>query len=127
MQEIHKTYSIAASQAKVYAALTEPTQIERWTGAPASMDLTVGGAFSLWNGDILGVNRFVSPDRLEQDWKVAAWDAYSVCVLVLREVGAQTEVELFHRQVPESAIASIRQGWDEYYFGPLKALLEAGE
>ena len=55
---------IIAEPEEVFAALTNPFQIGLWSGYPADMKAEAGYVFSLWEGDITGVNLEVVPDRL---------------------------------------------------------------
>ena len=60
---------IMADPEEVFAALTNPFQIELWSGYAADMKAEVGYVFSLWEGDIAGVNLEIVPDRLlVQEW-----------------------------------------------------------
>ena len=52
---------ILAEPEEVFAALTNPFQIELWSGYPADMKAEKGYVFSLWEGDITGVNLEVIP------------------------------------------------------------------
>ena len=124
MTNLEKTYSIQADLAAVYKALTEVPMIEQWTGSPATMEATEGGTFTMWDGDIHGINRELSASRIEQDWKMASWPSFSKCVFELKAIPEGTQVVLHHTEVPEGSKESVSTGWDEYYFGPLKALLE---
>ena len=56
MKNIKKTYLIKTTVEDVYTALTNPLTIEMWTGAHAVMDAVAGTEFSLWDGEITGVN-----------------------------------------------------------------------
>ena len=92
------------------------------------MDARVGGSWSLWNGEIIGVNLEVEPDRLlVQNWKLDKWSDYSRVAITLRENGEETELDLLHERVPEAEYDSLDSGWKDYYFGPLKELVESGE
>lgn len=48
------TIDITADPEEVFTALTNPFQIELWSGYPAEMKAEEGFVFSLWEGDICG-------------------------------------------------------------------------
>ncbi|HAA15302.1 MAG TPA: ATPase [Cytophagales bacterium] len=125
MKTLDVTYQIAAPADRVFAALTQKDLIEQWSGATAEMGLEAGSTFSLWEGDIHGINQEVSKDRIVQEWKVANWKAYSECIISWHDASeGGTELRLVHSEIPDEAYESIAEGWDEYYLGPLKALVE---
>ncbi|MDN5200901.1 SRPBCC domain-containing protein [Fulvivirgaceae bacterium BMA10] len=124
MKTIVKNYDINASKTKVYEALTDQKIIESWSGSPAKMDLAEGGEFSLWGGTIHGVNHKITQDQIIQDWKEEKWEAFSKCTFNLDESDGVTHLELVHEDIPDGSAKSIDNGWDIYYLGPLKELLE---
>ena len=53
---IKQHYVIKAPVAKVWRSFVDPKVIDSWGGGPAKMDDKVGTKFSLWGGDIYGIN-----------------------------------------------------------------------
>ncbi len=77
---------ILAEPEEVFAALTNPFQIELWSGYPADMKAEQGYVFSLWEGDIAGVNLEVVPDRLlVQEWFFGEQEEQSVVRIALKK------------------------------------------
>ena len=75
-EPIHQEVTIDAAPADVYAALTEAARFAEVTAAPASMEASPGGAFSLFNGMIEGRNiELASGRRIVQAWRVKNWPA----------------------------------------------------
>lgn len=96
----------------------------KW-GGPAEMDLKAGGKFLIWGGDIFGINTKVEPPRLlEQDWQYEGWAKPSKVVFELSGKSGETTLKLTHANVPAEEVKNIDDGWDEYYLGPLKRLVE---
>jgi uncharacterized protein YndB with AHSA1/START domain len=125
--DIRKSYVIDAPRDAVWAALTKPEVIDRWGGGPVVMKAEPGFVFSFWGGDIHGVVREVEPGVcMVQDWYGGDWLAPSVARFTLSDEpgGSGTLLEFENTGVPEADVASIDAGWDDYYFGPLRALLE---
>lgn len=117
---------IEAEPEEVFEALTNPFQIELWSGYPADMKAQKGYVFSLWEGDIAGVNLEVCrPVRLVQEWFFGEQPQPSVVTLRLKkEGGSATRLELSHTNIPEDVYDEITEGWREYYLGSLKNMLE---
>ena len=116
---------ILAEPEEVFAALTNPFQIELWRGYPAGMKAEQGYVFSLWEGDIAGVNLEVVPDRLlVQEWFFGEQEEQSVVRIALKKQKAGTQVSLQHTHIPGEVYEEIVEGWKEYYLGSLKSMLE---
>ena len=119
------TVDIAADSEEVFTALTNPFQIEIWSGYPAEMKAEEGFVFSLWECDICGVNLEVKPNRLlVQEWFFGDTAERSIVTLKLKKVGEQTQVELEHTNIPDDVFEEIVEGWKEYYLGSIKGMLE---
>lgn len=121
-----KKYAIEAPLEDVFTALTDRHHIEEWSGDIADMDARTGGKFSLWNGNIVGKNIEVSKNKILQEWKEETWDEYSRVSMKLYENGNATYVELLHKDIPGETFSHIGEGWDDYFFGPLKEYVEEG-
>ena len=125
MKTFKKTYIIKVPLDEVYEALVEPEIIKEWSGADAEMDIKPNGTFSLWKGSIHGVNLYISKNQIIQDWKEDIWEEYSRVTFNLSEKNGVTSIELIHEFIPDRGFKSIVRGWDEYYMGPFKELLES--
>jgi activator of HSP90 ATPase len=124
MKNLNKIYKIEASAEQVYKALTNVAMIEEWSGSPADIDLQEGGEFSLWEGDIHGYFRKITPHQIVQDWKESHWDTFSKVTFNISEKDGITTLELIHQNIPDRSFLAIGEGWDAYYLGPLKELAE---
>lgn len=119
------TLEIAADPEEVFAALTNPFQIELWSGYPADMKAEAGYVFSLWEGDISGVNVEVVPSRrLVQEWFFGEQEERSIVRIDLKKKENKTWVELVQSHIPEEVYDEITEGWKEYYLGAIKGMLE---
>lgn len=130
MGKIETTYTIKAQVTKVWEALTDPIMIEQWGAGPnAFMTDKVGEKFSLWDGDIYGTNIEVIENKLlKQKWYGGEWDKPSIVIFKLESDGDTTKLHLEHSDFPEQvgqeAFDGFKAGWDDFYFGPLKELVE---
>lgn len=116
---------IIADPEEVFAALTNPFQIELWSGYPADMKPEAGYVFSLWEGDITGVNLEVVPNkRLVQEWFFGEQDEQSIVRITLKKAGGRTLLDLNHTNIPEDVYEEITEGWRDYYLGSVKSMLE---
>ena len=90
------------------------------------MDDKVGTEFVLWGGDIHGTNtRVVKEKMLVQDWYGGDWPEPSRVKFTIASEERGTKVILVHDGIPDDEVDSIRNGWRDYYLGPMKEFLEA--
>ena len=124
--DLTKSYFIGAPREAVWRALTDPAVIEAWGGGPAEIRAEPGAAFTFWGGDIYGtVTAAEPPLRLVQEWwGDDEWDEASVATFELAAEGSGTRLTLAHTNVPDDEAKDFDAGWDDYYLGPLKELLE---
>ncbi len=126
MNKIEQTYDIAATPAQVWRALTDPKIIEEWSGADAVFPLDTGGEYSLWDGSISGKILAVVPrKKLAQSWKPDNWEREdSVVTFTLTPIGKGTRVTLLHENIEEWDYDGTSEGWNSYYLGAIKRLLD---
>ena len=127
MNTIKQTYVIAASPEEVWRALTDPAMIREWSGAGCEFPLEVGAVYSLWDGSIGGeIVEVVPMQRLVQTWKPEDWTRTdSVVRFTLVPEEGTTLVDLVHENVEEDDYEGTDEGWDIYYLGAIKRMLEA--
>lgn len=125
MKSFSKKYEINSPISSVWDALTSPDLINKWGGGPAKMNEVVGSEFSLWGGDIHGINtRIVKEKQLDQDWMAGNWNTYSKVSFKLSFKDGQTAVILTHDNIPDNEYDDIVDGWDRYYMNEIKKYLE---
>jgi activator of HSP90 ATPase len=94
------------------------------TGSPAQVDGTIGGKFSAWDGYIFGSTLDLMPNqRIVQTWRTSEFpeDAPdSRLEVLLEDVDRGTKVSFIHTEMPEDQMDSYRQGWEDFYFKPMK-------
>ena len=95
-----------------------------FTGGAAEIDPAVGGAFTAWDGYIQGKTLELEPfSRILQSWRTTDFPAGSADSLLevrLAEAEGGARITLVHTGIPDGQAAEYRQGWEDYYFAPLK-------
>ena len=116
---------IPASPDEVYRAWTSSKGHAAMTGSPATASARVGGAFTAWEGYILGTNLELEPGRrIVQAWRTTdfpedAPDSRLEVLLVPAKGG--TKVTIRHGDIPPGKTTDYRRGWKDFYFIPMKA------
>jgi activator of HSP90 ATPase len=125
MKELRKYYRIKGTPEEIYAALINPFAITLWTGGEAEMKEEPGTRFSLFDGDIEGINiAFEQNSKIIQEWFFGDQEEKSIVTITLRPDRHYTKIELHHTHIPDEAYEDIAHGWDTYYFGGLKDFFE---
>lgn len=125
MKELRKYYRIKGTPDEIYAALTNPFSITLWTGSQAKMQEEPGTEFSLFDGDIEGLNlEFEKDSRIVQEWYFGEQEEKSIVTITLRPDRLFTKIELHHTNIPNEAFEDMAHGWDTFYFGGLKEFFE---
>lgn len=126
MKVLKQSYKIKAPIEKVWDALTNPKTIDKWGGGPSKMKALASSEFSFWGGDIHGKNiKVVKEKELEQEWMSGNWDKYSKVDFKLNEKNGVTTVNLTQEGIPPEEYNDIADGWNRYYLGEIKKLLES--
>jgi activator of HSP90 ATPase len=125
MKDYKKYYLIPADPEEVYKALTNPDEIQFWTGDEAVMSTDPGSDFELFEGSIAGKNlEFEAGKKIVQQWYFGEQEEPSLVTIKLHPHKKGTSVELKHTNIPDEAFDDIAEGWDEAYFGGLIAYFE---
>ena len=125
MKTIRQECQISAPVEKVWEALVDPKMIEKWGGGPAKMKAEAGFEFEFWGGDIHGKNiEVVKSKKLVQEWYSGDWPKPSRAIFDLIPKDGGTLVYLIHEDVPDEGAKDIADGWNRYYLGKIKELLE---
>jgi uncharacterized protein YndB with AHSA1/START domain len=126
MPTIKQTYEMNATPEQVFEALVNEDIIQNWSGDEAKMSAEVGAKFSLWGGQMYGINlEVVKNKKLVQEWCYDQWEVPSKVTFLVKAAGDGTVVELLHEDVPEKSVRSITDGWNLYYLGAMQEMFKA--
>ena len=116
--------TIQAEPTEIYKAWLSSEGHTAMTGSPAQVDGNVGGKFSAWDGYIFGTTLELTPNqRILQAWRTSGFpeDALdSHAEVLLEKFDGETRITLIHTDMPENQVDSYRQGWEDFYFKPMK-------
>jgi activator of HSP90 ATPase len=125
MPTIERTFEMNATPEEVFDALVNPDTIQIWSKDEAKMGSEVGSNFTLWGGQMFGVNlEVIKNKKLVQKWCYDQWEAPSKVTFTIKSKGKKTFVDLLHEDVPEKSLKSIDEGWNSYYLGAMQDMFE---
>ncbi len=123
---IHQEVDFKVSPEQVYEALLDTKQFcefsalsGEFTAKSAQIDRSLGGAFSLFDGHIVGRNVELVPNqRIVQAWRVVDWPAgvYSIVKFELKAQGSGTHLVFDHTGFPENWHDHLAVGWQSHYW-----------
>ena len=137
-ESIHQEAVFKASRNRVYEALTDAKQFDKviqLSGVMQSMHLgdkpteisrEVGGAFTLFGGDITGRHvELVPNERIVQAWRTGRWapGIYSIAKFELADQGSGTRIVFDHTGFPKGEAEVLASGWKAHYWEPLQKFL----
>ena len=124
---IRQTVIFKASPHELYEALMDEKKHSELTGGGARIRRRVGGGFKIYDGEIEGKNLELVPDKkIVQSWRYNDWPDghYSTATFTFDETEKGTRLVFIQTDVPEDKFEDIKQGWKDYYWKPMKEMLE---
>jgi activator of HSP90 ATPase len=124
---IRQSTTFKGTPHELYEILMDSSKHSRLTGGEAAeISRTVGGAFSVYDGYATGINVELIPDVLiVQTWRASDWPDghFSRTRFSFTEVKGGTRLTFTQSGVPEGEYESIKQGWRDYYWEPMKEMV----
>jgi activator of HSP90 ATPase len=127
---IRQKLTFKGSAHDVYELLMDSKKHSELVGASARISKKVGAKFSVYDGEIDGVNLELVPDKkIVQSWRYSNWPEghYSKATFLIEEGGGETQLTFTQTGVPEEHYKDIAQGWHDYYWTPMKKTLAKGK
>src|SRR5512136_2955477 len=103
-KNLKQTATFKATPHAVYEILMDEKQHAAFTGGEAKISRKVGGKFSIYDGDIEGVNLELAPDKkIVQSWRYSNWPKgyYSKATFSLKATSNGTRLTFTQTGVPE--------------------------
>jgi activator of HSP90 ATPase len=125
-KDIRQQVTFKAGSHEVYEILMDSKKHAELAGDKASISRKVGGKFNV--GDYIeGKQLELAPDaKIVQTWRYNDWPEghYSRATFSFKEVKGGTRLTFVQTGVPEEFYEDIKQGWIDYYWTPMKEMLE---
>jgi activator of HSP90 ATPase len=117
-----ETFPVKAE--KIYKSWLTTQGHSTMTGSPARVNGVTGGDFTAWDGYIWGIfTELEENKKIVQAWRTGEFpeeaDSSNVEIL-LEEYNGKTKLTLIHTNIPEGQADGYIQGWDDFYFKPMR-------
>jgi activator of HSP90 ATPase len=123
MKTIRQTATIrGATPHDIYEMIMDSKKHTKLAGSPTTVSRRVGGAFKVGR-DLEGTNLKITKDRkIVQSWRANDWpkDHYSRATFSLSRAKGGTRITSLQSGVRDRHYGSIRFGWRDCYWTPLK-------
>lgn len=127
MKTFKKYQTIPATPEEVYLALTKDMSIKLWTGGEVEFIEEPNTEFSMWDGDIVGLNiEFDYGKKLVQQWYFGEDNAPSIVTIKLHPDKKGTSMEFVQTNIPDEDYEDFTEGLEAQYFGGLIDFFEEG-
>ena len=124
---IKQTAEFAATPHQVYEALMDSAKHSKFSGGEATISRKVGGKFTAYDGYAEGKNLELIPDeKIVQSWRASDWPEghNSEITFELTKTKTGTKLAFTQTDVPAEFYDDIAQGWIDWYWRPMKKMLE---
>jgi activator of HSP90 ATPase len=126
---IRQSVRFKASPHEIYEMLMDSRRHAKFTGEKARISRKIGGKFTAYGGYIEGINLNLMADRkIVQSWRGSDWPKghFSRASFYLKKIKDGTQLIFTQSGVPDPYYRDINQGWRDYYWKPMKEMLERG-
>jgi activator of HSP90 ATPase len=87
------------------------------------------GKFTVFDGYCHGYNiELTEGEKIVQAWHFEedGWpdDHFSTCTFRLEAAGEKTRLHFLQTDIPEHKVESLREGWKQFYWEPMKGYLK---
>ena len=119
---------INATPEQIYKAWLSTKGHSDMTGSPAKVESKVKGKFTAWDGYIFGETLELKPyTRIVQAWRTTEFPEGSPdsrMEILLEPVNGETKITINHSNIPEGQADDYKQGWQDFYFKPMKSYFD---
>ena len=124
MEKLRLVAEFGASPQSIYEAWLDSEEHSAFTGSSASVEGTVGGTMSAWDGYILGQFQELEPySRIVQTWRTTEFPEGSLdswLEVLIDPIEGGSRLTLQHTDIPDGQGEMYTEGWEEYYFEPMR-------
>jgi uncharacterized protein YndB with AHSA1/START domain len=125
MKRFTLTAELPATPDAVFDAWLDGGQHSEMTQSPATGSTEIAGIFTAHDGYINGINLELVPgERILQTWRTSQFEETepdSSIEITLESIPAGTRLTLKHWNIPDDQADGYETGWQNFYFGPMKA------
>jgi len=125
---IHQQLILPTTSVDAYTCIMDERIHSSFTAAPARIKDVEGSMFTAYDSYIEGENIVLERGKkIVQKWRANETDwpkhHFSEVVFIFSPHEEGCVLDFYHTDIPETLVESIRNGWEEYYWEPLRFYL----
>jgi activator of HSP90 ATPase len=123
---IRQTRTFGASPTRLYDTLMDSRKHAAFTGEAASISKKVGGKIAAYGDYIEGKNvELIRGRKIVQLWRGSDWPEghFSKVIFKFKSFKGGAKLTFTQTGVPDAQYKSIKQGWIDFYWEPMRAWL----
>jgi activator of HSP90 ATPase len=129
-KSIKQSSTFEASPDQIYNMIMDEKQHAAFTGSKATISSKINGKFTVFDGYCHGYNiELLKGKKIVQAWNFAedGWpeDHFSICNFEFEKSGNKTKLRFLQTDVPEHKVESLKDGWKQFYWNPIKSYLKS--
>jgi len=126
---LRQTLTFKAPPKEIYEYIMDEKKHSLITGTEVIMSREVKGSFTMFGGYCTGHTiELVDAEKIVQAWRFDedGWpeEHFSICHFIFEPIDNGTRLSFVQSGIPEHVLKSLKDGWHEYYWKPIKAELE---
>jgi activator of HSP90 ATPase len=129
LKAIEQSVRFPAPAQELYDIYLDPARHAAVTGGSVKISPKPGSKFTAFDGMLTGATLFTIPGQLiVQRWRSNMFhdtDQDSILILRFIQDGKRGRIDLVHANVPRHDHAGVTEGWEKYYWKPLRAYLKS--
>jgi activator of HSP90 ATPase len=125
---IRQSILFKATPHQVYEALMDSKKHARFSRHKSRISRKIGGKFKAYGDYIEGIHlELVADQKIVQSWRGKDWKPglFSTVRMLFTATRGGTKLSFTQEGIPEQYARNLSQGWREYYWKPMKAMLES--
>jgi activator of HSP90 ATPase len=130
-KKIRQAVTFEAPPKKVYELIMDEKMHSEFSGNKVVMSKDINGKFNLFDGYCTGFNiELKEGKKIVQGWhfKEKGWpdDHFSICTFEFAKAPKGTKLTFTQSHIPAHKAESLKEGWKEFYWNPMKAYIKKG-
>lgn len=123
-EKITMSVVLPATPEKIYQAWLNSKEHKAFTGSAAKFSAKVNSDFTAWDKYISGkILELDENKRILQSWRTTEFPKGaedSLLEILFEAKGKSCKLSLKHWNIPEGQTRKYKEGWNDFYFDPMK-------
>lgn len=127
-KKIKQQVNFSCKPSELFNIILDSKLHTKVTGAKASVSKKVGGKFTAYDGYCYGKNLKITANKLiVQSWRATDWPEkhFSTLSFEFQKTDTGTKMIFSQENIPDDQFESIKKGWVDFYFNPIKDYLKS--